>query len=71
MTAYGPVQCDQVVQGLLAGEALTLPCTNLASLSSGDTPEAKARQDMLYMHAVQFNSSPEQIRVTCCLAYGP
>ena len=24
MTVYGPVQCDEVVQGLLAGEILTL-----------------------------------------------
>ena len=44
MTAYGPVQCDEVVQDPLADETLTLPRTSLASLRSGDTPEAKAWQ---------------------------
>ena len=48
-TANGPVQCDEVVQGSLAGEALTLPRTSLASLRSGDTPEAKARH-ICYTH---------------------
>ena len=43
MTAYGLVQCDEVVQDLLAGEALTLPRTSVASLRSGVTLRAKAK----------------------------
>ena len=40
MVAYGPLQCDEVVQGLLLGEALTLPHTSLASVWSGDNKRA-------------------------------
>ena len=65
------MQCDEVVQGLLAGEALTLPRTSLASLRSGDTSEAKARQICYaYMH-INVNQVPEQIRVTYCLSCRP
>ena len=69
MTAYGQVQCDQVVRGLLAGEALILPRTSLASLRSGDTPEAKAGQICFtYIHG-NLNQVPEQIKVTHCLSF--
>ena len=71
MTAYGPVQCDQVVQGSLAGEALTLPRTSLASLRSGDTPEAKARQICCTCMHGNLNQVPEQIKVTHCLSCRP
>ena len=65
------MQCDQVVQGSLAGEALTFPRTSLASLRSGDTPEAKARQICFtYMHG-NLNQVPEQIKVTHCLSCRP
>ena len=68
---YGPVQCDEVVQGLLTGEAFTLPHTSLASLRSGDTLEANARQICFtYMH-INLNQVPEQIRVTHCLSCRP
>ena len=68
---YGPVQCDEVVQGSLAGEALTLPCTSLASIRSGDTPRAKARQIYFtYLHG-NLNQVPEQIKVTHCLSCRP
>ena len=71
MTAYGPVQCDQVVQGLLEGEALTLPRTSLASLRSGDTPEANARQICFtYIHGTLIQV-PEQIKLTHCLSCRP
>ena len=36
MVAYGPLQCDEVVQGSLWREALTLPRTSLAFVWSGD-----------------------------------
>ena len=71
MTAYIPVHCDEVVQGSLAGEALTLPRTSLAFLRSGDTTKAKARQ-ICYTY-IQSNliQDPEQIRITHCLFYRP
>ena len=58
MTAYGLVQCDEVVQVSLRREELTLPRTSLASLRSGNTLEQKARQDLLYIHAEQFEFKP-------------
>ena len=65
------MQCDEVVQGSLAGEALTLTRTSLASVRSGDTSEAKARQIYYtYMHS-NLNQVPEQIKVTHCLSYRP
>ena len=71
MTVYGPMQCDEVVQGSLTGEALTLPRTSLASPRSGDTTEAKARQicfTYIYGNLIQV---PEQIKVTHCLSCRP
>ena len=68
---YGPVQCDEVVQGSLTGEALALPRTSLGPLRSGDTLEAKARQICYtYMH-INLSQVPEQIRVTHCLSCRP
>ena len=65
------MQCDQVVQGSLAGEALTLPRTSLASLRSGNTLEAKARQICFtYTHG-NLSQVPEQIKVTRCLSCRP
>ena len=71
MTVYGPVQYDEVVQDSLAGKALTLPRTSLASLRSGNTPKAEARQICCtYMHG-NLIQVPEQIKVTHCLSCRP
>ena len=64
------MQCNQVVQGSLAGEALTLPRTSLASRRSGNTL-GQGKADLLYIHTWQFDSVPEQIKVTHCLSCRP
>ena len=64
------MQCNQVVQGSLAGEALTLPRTSLASLRSGDTSEQGKAICFTYMHA-NLIPIPEQIKITYCLFYRP